>query len=100
MSRAKSIKLKCHECSGDRKEIRNCEFSQCPLWVFRNGRQVESAYDDMNVRYTRSMAVKKYCLWCMGNDLESVKSCIDEKCPFFEFSHRKVQTGVLSNGHA
>jgi len=35
----KAIREKCLDCSaGIAAEVKNCEFENCPLWPYRNGR--------------------------------------------------------------
>lgn len=42
--RAKAIRLKCIDCSaGDKKEVRLCCLTTCPLWPWRMGEQPDSA---------------------------------------------------------
>lgn len=34
----KAIRVKCLECQGGRKAVRNCEVAECALFAFRFGR--------------------------------------------------------------
>lgn len=38
LTRKQAIKQKCLDCSGyNRKEVKNCEFKECPLYRYRLG---------------------------------------------------------------
>lgn len=38
LTRKQAIKQKCLDCSAyDRKEVKNCEFKECPLYRYRLG---------------------------------------------------------------
>ena len=85
MTKVKAIKLKCLECSEDRKDLKECNFTECSLWVFRLGNRMKSKNEEMNVNYSRSKAIKKYCIWCMNGQTKTVKSCIAKECHFHDF---------------
>lgn len=43
LTRAKAIRAKCIDCScGDLKEVRLCPVTNCPLWIYRLGREIAS----------------------------------------------------------
>lgn len=40
LTRKQAIKQKCLDCSGyNRKEVKNCEFKECPLYKYRLGKE-------------------------------------------------------------
>ena len=43
VTRAKAIRLKCLDCCcGQAAEVRKCHIEDCPLWIYRMGREVKS----------------------------------------------------------
>lgn len=43
LSRKEAIKLFCYQCSGENKaEVHRCPAKNCPLWVFRKGKEITS----------------------------------------------------------
>jgi hypothetical protein len=50
MSKARAIKIKCLDCSGDsKKDVTVCQIVACPLWPFRFG------YSSKDQRYKKRM---------------------------------------------
>ncbi len=46
LTRKKAIRLKCLDCmAGQVKEVRLCLSRDCPLWIFRMGREIKE-FDD------------------------------------------------------
>ena len=42
LTRKKAIRLKCLDCmAGQVKEVRLCPSRDCPLWIFRMGREIK-----------------------------------------------------------
>lgn len=42
VSRSKAIRLKCLDCCcGQSAEVRKCPATECPLWRYRMGREVQ-----------------------------------------------------------
>ena len=43
VTRARAIRLKCLDCCcGQAAEVRRCPSTNCPLWIYRMGREVKS----------------------------------------------------------
>lgn len=43
LTRAKAIRAKCLDCTcGQRHEVRLCPSKDCPLWIYRMGREIKS----------------------------------------------------------
>lgn len=41
LTRAKAIRAKCLDCSNDdRKEVKLCPITSCPIWIYRLGSEV------------------------------------------------------------
>ena len=48
LTRAKAIRAKCIDCSaGDLVEVRLCPITDCPLWIYRFGREVAEDGSDL-----------------------------------------------------
>jgi len=42
LTRKKAIRLKCLDCmAGQVKEVRLCSSRDCPLWIFRMGKEIK-----------------------------------------------------------
>lgn len=47
ITRAKAIRLKCLDCCcGNSAEVRRCPASDCPLFVYRMGREIKVVSED------------------------------------------------------
>lgn len=47
LTRKKAIRLKCLDCmAGQVKEVRLCLSKDCPLWIFRMGREIKESDDE------------------------------------------------------
>jgi len=60
----RNIRKMCLMCKETRIEIKNCEFTDCPLYSFRMGKGRVKMRD-----------IRKYCLNCMCNNSDSIKTC-------------------------
>ncbi len=46
LTRKKAIRLKCLDCmAGQVKEVRLCLSRDCPLWIFRMGKEIKEPKD-------------------------------------------------------
>lgn len=55
LTRAKAIRAKCLDCScGDRTEVRLCPITDCPLWIYRMGKEVEPGCSNLPQNDERS----------------------------------------------
>ncbi len=44
VTRARAIRLKCLDCCcGQSAEVRRCPSTNCPLWIYRMGREVKTS---------------------------------------------------------
>lgn len=42
LTRSQAIRAKCIDCCcGQKNEVRNCTATNCPLWTYRLGKEVE-----------------------------------------------------------
>lgn len=49
MTRAKAIRLKCLDCCcGNAAEVRRCPASDCPLFIYRMGREIKGISEDVD----------------------------------------------------
>jgi hypothetical protein len=49
VTRARAIRLKCLDCCcGQAAEVRRCPCTDCPLWIYRMGREVKMDNFDEN----------------------------------------------------
>jgi len=47
LTRKKAIRLKCLDCmAGQVKEVRLCLSRDCPLWIFRMGREIKDSDEE------------------------------------------------------
>ena len=52
VTRARAIRLKCLDCCcGQSAEVRRCPSTNCPLWIYRMGREVKFENFDENSAY-------------------------------------------------
>lgn len=85
LNRRKAIRERCLNCAGwSYKEVTNCEFDDCDLYLFRYGQGKQNAKD-------RSKAIRKYCLWCMNDQYGEVAKCPSKDCPLFPYRKTKIE---------
>jgi len=85
-NRRNAIRARCLDCSGGKKGmIRNCAFTDCPLWPFRMGTGSQD-------RRKRDRAIRGYCLWCCNGQRGEVALCPSGGCPLFPY--RKTGSAV------
>jgi hypothetical protein len=98
LNRRKAIRERCLNCAGwSYKEVTNCEFDDCDLYLFRSGEGKQNAK-------ARSKAIRKYCLWCMAGQPAEVTKCTSKDCSLFSYRQTKTDksTEIKSlpkNGH-
>ena len=79
LSRRNAIKAMCFECSDfSRKEVRNCELTNCKLYPYRTGKGKQDPE-------ARKRAIWDDCLECMGTQAYLVWNCPDGDCPLHPF---------------
>lgn len=86
---ANAIRQRCLDCSEVKTEISVCPFDGnkdilCPLYRFRLGSATRVG------RGGRLKAIRKYCLWCVNEQVIEVRLCPSEDCPLwiYRFGHR------------
>lgn len=84
MTRSKAIKAYCFDCSGNNyKEVRECEFADCPLYAGRQGKRPKGYQPKKQIRY--------YCVNdCMNGSANEVKLCGEVNCPLWIYRMGKV----------
>lgn len=79
LNRRKAIRERCLNCAGwSYKDVTNCEFDDCDLYIFRSGEGKQNAKD-------RSKAIRKYCLRCMNGQYGEVFKCPSKDCSLFPY---------------
>ena len=83
-NRRKAIRKRCLDCSaGSYNEVTNCDFSDCPLYLFRSGQGKQDAK-------ARSKAIREYCLRCSVDQQGEVWKCHIYDCTLWPY--RKTRT--------
>ena len=78
-NRREAIRARCIDCSGgNRAEVRNCEFTDCPLWPFRMGTGKQDPR-------ARDKAIRAYCSWCANGQKVELDLCPSGGCPLFPY---------------
>ena len=79
LNRRIAIRERCSNCSGwIPKEVTNCEFFDCPFYLFRIGQGKQNAGE-------RNKAIRNYCLECMAGQRKEVTLCPSRDCPLFPY---------------
>ena len=84
-----AIRQKCLDCSAySYAEIDNCKIFSCPLYRFREGRNIKK----IKGASTRALlnAIRRKCLDCCGGSREEVRECPVTACPLHPFRMGKV----------
>lgn len=57
LTRARIIKIYCKECccAGDTKSWSDCSFTNCPLWRFRKGRELNIRGNPLNSKRAKNL---------------------------------------------
>lgn len=95
-SRAKAVRDRCYDCSGyDRKEVRECNRTECPLWQFRNAKSTTEKKKGVS----RAKAVQQYCLDCCNGSATERDRCPSEDCPLWNFRNARAikESGESAN---
>lgn len=85
LNRRAAIRARCLDCSGfSKREVRECEFTDCPLYPYRlpKGKQNPKA---------RDKAIRAYCRECMNFQPTEVYACPSGDCPLFPYRHTKAR---------
>ena len=97
LNRRKAIHQRCLNCAGwSVKAVTTCEFTDCPLYLFRSGQGKQNAK-------ARDRSIKNYCLWCMNGQGAEVSKCVSRDCPLYPYrkstTDRAVNALVLPKKH-
>jgi hypothetical protein len=88
LNRRKAIRERCLNCSGwFYTDVKNCEFTDCPLHLFRSGQGKQNAK-------ARSKAIRKFCPECMNGKRAEVSKCPSNDCPLFIYRKRIIDRSV------
>ena len=84
LNRRKAIRERCLNCSAwSHKEVTNCTFKDCALYLFRSGQGKQNAK-------ARAKAIRSYCLWCMNGQHGEVSKCPSTDCTLFAYRKIKI----------
>ena len=88
LNRRRAIREKCLNCTGwSIKEVKECEFTDCPLYQFRSGQGKQDAI-------AREKAIRKFCLWCCADQILEVSKCPARDCSLFVYRKTKIDRSV------
>jgi hypothetical protein len=91
LNRRKAIHERCLNCSGwIPKEVTDCTFTECPLYLFRSG-------DEKQNPKKRKEAIRKYCLWCMNAQHSEVVKCVSPNCPLYRYRLKEIDINIEIN---
>ena len=89
LNRRNAIRARCLDCSaGSVREIRECPFTDCPLWLFRMGLGKQDPR-------LRNKAIRSYCIWCSNGKRAEVPLCQSKNCPLH--SYRKAPVNAKTH---
>ncbi len=78
MTISQAIKAYCTDCSDGYKDRQSCTFTDCPLWVGRNGRRPKG--------YQPAKKIREYCVNdCMNKSAAEVLKCTAEGCFLYKY---------------
>ena len=84
LNRRKAIREPCLNCTGwSHREVRNCIFEDCPLFLYRSGSGKQNAK-------ARSKAIRRFCLWCTKGQHGEVSKCPSTECSLFSYRKAKI----------
>ena len=92
-TRSQVIKEYCLWCCADsRKEVKLCPVINCPLWVFRLGKEETKNHGFMKKdgtidsrRLSRGSAIKERCANCSGWERGAVRNCSFDNCQLYPY---------------
>lgn len=77
-----SIRRRCLDCrGGSRKDVRECQFTNCPLHPYRLGRRPPKG----TAARTPLRSIRAFCLSCMNGQPGEIRRCDQKSCPFWPF---------------
>ena len=77
----KAIRTRCLECAPTKPEIKNCEFTNCPLHPYRMGKGNSKIHPK---KLSTIKAIHRYCLECNFTAKE-VTLCPVTTCPLYNY---------------
>lgn len=88
LNRRRAIREYCLNCSGwILKEVRECEFTDCPLYPYRQG-------NGKHIPKARAKAIRKHCLWCMNGQRKEVELCPSTDCSLYPYRKVRIDRSV------
>ena len=80
----KAIRAKCIDCSESLKDVRDCWYTDCPIYEYRLGHRPKE-----KAQRTPMKAIRAKCIdCCLGSKYEA-SLCPAEKCPLHAYRHGK-----------
>jgi hypothetical protein len=93
LNRRKAIHEKCLDCTcWIPKEVKDCIFSECPLYLFRTGKGKQNPKK-------RKESIRKYCLWCMAGKSSEVQKCVSHSCALFPYRLKQIDKSLEINSY-
>jgi len=89
----RSMRAFCLDCTGgDRATVRECSFTDCPLFPYRMGRRPPKG-----TAATPMKTIRKQCLECCSGSFAVVRACPAESCPLYRYrlGHKPLATDGL-----
>jgi hypothetical protein len=88
LNRRKAIRERCLDCSAwVPKEVRKCEFPDCPLYPFRSGKGKQDPK-------LRAKAIRDFCLWCTVDQPVEVTKCPCTDCSLYPYRKWRIDRSV------
>lgn len=88
MTPLKSIRARCLDCSGgSSKEVRECSFTDCPLYEYRLGHRPKEKM------LTPMKAIRAHCVACCDGNVREPALCTAKKCPLWAYKSGKRPKG-------
>jgi len=78
LSRIKSIRARCLDCSDGYKDVKECWAKDCDLYPYRMGHKAKDYI-------TPAKAIRKYCLWCSNNQPKEIRLCPSKDCSLYRY---------------
>ncbi len=98
---AQSIRKRCLHCVGGESldEVKNCTATPdvCHLWPYRMGRGCDRSRDPNPP--SRVKAIRRECLFCMGNSSKAVSECESTHCHLWAWRLGKRPADRHQGGH-
>ena len=90
---AKAIRARCLECAETQRQVRECESADCPLWLWRLGKNPAWGKKKPTGHHGVRKTVRLYCLWCCKQQARDARECPATDCSLWLY---RLGKGVAS----